>query len=102
LSHCWLKLKDFEKWKGSFKLWYKDGKRTTEDNDDEEVPGKGRAYKDRPRGHKASKTDLRRQASFLALENTLKSVFADKEEASAKRDERRRRDEEQMQSFTDI
>jgi hypothetical protein len=39
----------------------------------------------------------------LALENTLKSVFADKEEASAKRDERRRRHkEEQMRSFTDI
>jgi hypothetical protein len=39
----------------------------------------------------------------LAVENTLKSVFADKEEASAKRDERRRRDkEEQMLGFTDI
>jgi hypothetical protein len=46
---------------------------------------------------------LRRQASSLAFENTLKSVFTDKEEASAKRDERRRQDkEEQMQSFTDI
>jgi hypothetical protein len=39
----------------------------------------------------------------LALENTLKLIFTDKEEASAKRDEQRRRDkEEQMQSFTDI
>jgi hypothetical protein len=93
----------FCKWKHSFKLWYKDGKRTTEDNEDEEVPGKGGAYKDRPRGHKARKTDLRRQASSLALGNTLKLVFADKEEASAKRDERRRQDkEEQMQSFTSI
>jgi hypothetical protein len=49
--------------------------------------------------------DLRWQASSssLALENTLKSVFADKEEASAKRGERRHRDkEEQMQSFSDI
>jgi hypothetical protein len=86
LSHCWLKLKDFPKRKDSFKLWYKDGKRSAEGNEDEEVPGKGGAYKDRPRGHKASKTDLRRQASSIALENTLKSVFADKEEASAKRD----------------
>jgi hypothetical protein len=90
-------------WKDSFKLWYKDGKRIGEDNEDEEVPGKGGAYKDRPRSHKASKMDLRRQASSLALENTLKLVFTDKEEASAKRDEQRRRDkEEQMQSFTDI
>jgi hypothetical protein len=103
LIHCWLKLKDFPKWKDSFKLWYKVRKRTTEDNEDEDVPGKGGAYKDRPRGHKASKTNLRRKASFLALENTLKSVFADKEEASAKRDERRRQDkEEQILSFTDI
>jgi hypothetical protein len=90
LSHCWLKLKDFPKWKDSFKLWYKDGKRTAEDNEDEDVPSKGGAYKDLPRGHKASKTDLRRQASSLALENTLKSVFTDKKETSAKRDERRR------------
>jgi hypothetical protein len=66
----------------------KDEKRITEDNEDEEVPGKGGAYKDRPRGHKASKTNLHHQASFLALENTLKSVFIDREEASATKDER--------------
>jgi hypothetical protein len=37
------------------------------------------------------------------MENTLGTVFAEKEEASAKRDERRCRDkEEQMQCFTDI
>jgi hypothetical protein len=49
------------------------------------------------------KNDLRHQASSIALENTLNSVFVEKEEASAKRDERGRRDkEEQMQSFTDI
>jgi hypothetical protein len=57
----------------------------------------------RPRGHKASKTDLRREASAIRLGNTLKLIFADEEEASAKRDEQRRRDkEEHMQSFTDI
>jgi arginine utilization protein RocB len=39
----------------------------------------------------------------IALGNTLKSVFVDKEESSAKRDEQRHRDkEEHMQSFTDI
>jgi hypothetical protein len=63
----------------------------------------GEAYTKRPRGHKASKTDLRREALNIALGNTLKSVFADKEETSAKRDEQRRRDkEEHMQSFADI
>jgi hypothetical protein len=95
LNHCWLKLKDFPKWKERFEAWYKDRKRRVEDNEDEEVSGKGEAYKDRPRGHKASKMDLRRQASSIALENTLKLVFVDKEEASAKRDKRRCRDKEE-------
>jgi hypothetical protein len=46
---------------------------------------------------------LRREASVIALGNTLKSVFVDKEEASAKRDEQRRWDkEEHMQSFANI
>jgi hypothetical protein len=39
----------------------------------------------------------------IALGNALKSVFVDKEESSAKRDEQRHRDkEEHMKSFTDI
>jgi hypothetical protein len=47
--------------------------------------------------------DLLHQASSIALENTLKSVFTDKEEASAKRDEQRHWDkQEQTQSFADI
>jgi hypothetical protein len=77
LSHCWLKLKDYEKWKASFVLWYKDAKRTAEDNE-QETPCEGGAYAKRPRGHKASKTDLRHEASGIALGNTLKSVFADR------------------------
>jgi hypothetical protein len=97
LRHYWLKFEDFPKWKESFKAWYKDGKRGAQDNEHEEGPSKG---KDRLRGHKASKTDLRHQALSIALENTLNSLFADKEEACAKRDEQRRRDkEEQMQIF---
>jgi hypothetical protein len=44
-----------------------------------------------------------REASSIAMENTLKTVFAEKEEASAKMDERRHQDkEEQMQTFADI
>jgi hypothetical protein len=102
LSHCWLKLNDYEKWKASIVLWFRDGKWTAEDNE-QETPGEGGAYMKCPRGHNASKTDLHREASALPLGNTLKSVFADKEEASAKRDEQRRWDkEEHIQSFTDI
>jgi hypothetical protein len=77
LSHCWLKLKDYEKWKASFLLWFKDVKRTAEDND-QDTPSEGEAYAKRPRGHKPSNTDLRREALTIALGNTLKSVFADK------------------------
>jgi hypothetical protein len=40
LSHCWLKPKDFDKWKKSFLLWFKNGKRTTEDND-QDTPSEG-------------------------------------------------------------
>jgi hypothetical protein len=47
LSHCWLKLKDYEKWKTSFLLWFKDGKRTAEDND-QDTPSEGGAYAKRP------------------------------------------------------
>jgi hypothetical protein len=102
LSHCWLKLKDYEKWNTRFLLWFKDGKRTAKEND-QDTQSEGRAYAKCPRGHKANKTDLHHGASAIALGNTLKSVFADKEEASAKRDEQRRRDkEEHMQSFADI
>jgi hypothetical protein len=56
LSYCWLKLKDYEKWKASFILWYKDGMQTAEDNE-QETPGEGGAYAECPSGHKASKTD---------------------------------------------
>jgi hypothetical protein len=43
LSHCWLKLKDYKNWKASFVLWFKDGKRTTKDSE-QETPGEGGAY----------------------------------------------------------
>jgi hypothetical protein len=46
---------------------------------------------------------LQRKASSIALKNTLKAVMADKEEASDKREERRRWDkEEQMRNFVEI
>jgi hypothetical protein len=78
------------------------GHQTAEDND-QDTPSEGEAYAKCPRGHKASKTDLHREASSIALGNTLKSIFAHKEETSAKRDEQRRWDkEEHIQSFADI
>jgi hypothetical protein len=86
------------------KLWYKDGKRTTEKiNKRLWARVEHTRTANWPRGHRASKTDLRHKASSIALRNTSKSVLDDKEEKSAKRDERIRRDkEEHMQSFADI
>jgi hypothetical protein len=56
-----------------------------------------------PRGHKASKQDLSREALSIAMKNTLRIVMAEKEEANVKRDGRRRREKvEQMLSFADI
>jgi hypothetical protein len=106
LSHFWLKLKDYPKWQDSFKALYKDGKKCLGDLtiglEEYDVLSKNGRF-DRPRGHKAHKTDLWRQALSIAMENTLRMVFTEKEEASAKRDERRCRDkEEKMQTFADI
>jgi hypothetical protein len=37
----------------------------------------------RPKGHKASEQDMRREASSMVLESTLKALIASKEEAYA-------------------
>jgi CRISPR/Cas system CSM-associated protein Csm4 (group 5 of RAMP superfamily) len=100
LSHCCLKLKDFPKWQDIFKAWYKDGKKCPEDSTiylEDDGSSKNKASKDQPRGHKAKKkADLRRQALSIAMENTLRMVFIKKEEANAKRDERRCREKEEQ------
>jgi hypothetical protein len=46
----------------------------------------------RPRGNKASKQDLQHETSSMALENTLKAMMTDKEEASAKESKRRKKE----------
>jgi hypothetical protein len=48
----------------------------------------------RPRGHKATKHDLKRGASTLAFHEILKELMAQKEEANAKRDVKRPREKE--------
>jgi hypothetical protein len=104
LSHCFLKLKDFPKWQYSFKAWYKDGKKRPEDSTiDLEDDGSSKNMASKDKRPQSKKTDLHRQASSIAMENTLRTVFIEKVEAKAKRDERRCQEkEEQMKSFTDI
>jgi hypothetical protein len=48
----------------------------------------------RPRGHKSSKADLKRDAFALSFGETLKGLMAEKKEALAKRNTKRRQDKE--------
>jgi hypothetical protein len=54
-------------------------------------------------GHKATKADIAWQASSLAFQETFKELMTKKEEATAKREERRRRYKEATtKSFVDL
>ena len=57
----------------------------------------------RPRGHKATKADMKRDASYMLLFGTLKEMHADREVSTDKRDERRRREkDEDMKNYFDV
>jgi hypothetical protein len=96
LVHCWRVLKDFEKWKltyKSFKKSLKNGKAPAsmgieEENDDKPTLPR------RPRGHKAMTSDMKKDAATLALSETFKGWMADKEEAIAVREEKKCREKE--------
>jgi hypothetical protein len=60
---------------------------------EEEGPNNG-ALPSLLRDHKATKADLRQDASALAISETLKGLMAMKEEALAKKDEKRHRKKE--------
>jgi hypothetical protein len=54
-------------------------------------------------GHKATKADITQQAGSLAFQETFKELMTKKEEATAEREERRRRDKEATtKSFVDL
>jgi hypothetical protein len=57
----------------------------------------------RPRGHKATKANMKRYASAMHLFGTLKVLYAEKEVSTDKRDERKRREkEEDMKNKYDV
>ena len=57
----------------------------------------------RPRGHKSTKADMKRDASAMHLVGTLKDLYAEKEEATDKREERKRREkEEALKNYYDV
>jgi hypothetical protein len=71
LSHFWVKLKDYPRWKENVAAWHKDDfKRRADDLEidlEEDGPSKDGPSKDQQGGHKANKIDLQRQASSIAM-----------------------------------
>ena len=104
LTHCWLKLKDCQKWKVSYALHLKtveaskkngNGKAASSAIDVDATPGPSNGDRaDRPRGHKAAKGDLKRDAQAHLFQESLKEIMTEKEKAAAEREERRRKDKE--------
>jgi hypothetical protein len=107
LVHCWTELKDRCKWELGY-LLYKKNLKNGGGNDSvvidlEEEGSTNGALPKLPRGHKTSMADLKRDASTLFFGETLKGLMAEKEDAVAKRDEKRRREKEATRnSFIDL
>ena len=96
MVHCWQKLKEASKWKlsyASYKEAVKNGKAKDLVDGEDEAPGEN-AHVRRPRGQKASKADLAREASAFAMANALKTIMANSHEATAAMYEKRRLDKE--------
>jgi hypothetical protein len=114
LIHCWKELRGAPKWEASYDAFKKGGGASYKGANDSSVidieedegnnggPSKvSRAA--RPKGHKASKADLLCDASSLALQETLKGMITEKDEANAKRDELLgQKKEEMIASFIDL
>jgi hypothetical protein len=89
-------LKDFEKWKltyKSFKKSLKNGKAPASVDVEEEDDDKPTLPK-RSWGHKATASDMKKDAASLALSKTFKRWMADKEEVIAVREEKKHREKE--------
>jgi hypothetical protein len=84
-------LKDFEKWKltyKSFKKNLKNGKvLATMDIEDDD--GDKATLPRRARGHKAMASDMKKDTAAVALSESFKGWMADKEEAIAMREEKK-------------
>jgi hypothetical protein len=122
LSHCLYILKDSKNWEDKFALWQELENKKGRANDNAStgdvididvqgpcignLEGAGLAAGARKRwtpGHKATKADMARQAGSLVFQETFKVLLTMKEEATAKREERRRRDKEATtKSFVDL
>jgi hypothetical protein len=115
LVHAWLKLHGAPKWtelvahlqlqnkntdKAKSKKRSSDG--GTIDIETTELDGGLGKRSDRPRGRRLSKEDLKREASTLAFQKSMKELISDKESSSGKRGEiRELKKDERFKSFMD-
>ena len=97
-------IKDCKKWEVSYALYLKtveaskkngNGKAPSSAIDVDATPGPSNGGRfERPRGHKAAKGDLKRDAQAHLFQESLKQIMIEKEKAAAEREERRRKDKE--------
>jgi hypothetical protein len=89
-------LKDFEKWRltyAAYKKSLKNGKAPATVDLEEEDGDKGTLPR-RRRGHKATVSNIKCDATALALRENFKGWMANKEESLSKREEKKRREKE--------
>nr|XP_051212172.1 glutathione S-transferase T3-like [Lolium perenne] len=108
--HCWKELHGTPKFQEGYEGYMatltgnnpaKDA--TVIDLDGGQPCGSSASRASRPRGHKSTKADMKRDASSMLLYGTLKEMHADREVSTDKRDERRRREkEEDRKKFFDV
>ena len=104
LTHCWMLIKDCKKWEVSYALYLKtlkaskkngNGKEPSSAIDVDATPGPTNGGRvDRPRGHKAAKGYLKRDAQALLFQASLKEMMTEKEKEFAEREEQRRKEKE--------
>jgi hypothetical protein len=87
MIHCWDKMKEAPKWKVGYATYHevvKNGIAALVGGGEDDDPGQ-KALPPHPQGHKATKANLAREASALALSQTLEKIMADTQAALTKR-----------------
>jgi hypothetical protein len=85
LTHCYRALKDQQKWKALYASLKNGGQPLDKGEDTTEKEG-------RPRGKNNSKAELKRDATTLALQETLNGFLTQKDKAADKKEERREKE----------
>lgn len=85
LTHCYRALKDQQKWKDLYASLKQGGQPDDKEEGTTEKEG-------RPRGKNNSKAELKRDATTLALQETLNGFLSQKDKSSDKKEERREKE----------